>query len=84
MEHIKQYPHCDMRVLHAPGECSYCDRHPDWQELREAWGINFTGHHDDKKLLCPAEHIRPIETINRWGGNVPTKDRNSGRRRWPW
>lgn len=39
-----QFPHCDARVLHAPGECEYCDRHADWQELRQAWGIAFTGH----------------------------------------
>lgn len=38
------YPHCDARVLHAPGECAYCDEHPDWQKLREVWGIAFTGH----------------------------------------
>ncbi len=36
--------HCDARVLHAPGECQYCDLHPEWQELRKAWGIAFTGH----------------------------------------
>jgi hypothetical protein len=41
---IKQFPHCDQRVLHEPGECEYCDKHPAWQELREAWGIAFTGH----------------------------------------
>ena len=38
------YPHCDSRVLHAPSECDYCDGHPEWQELRKAWGIAFTGH----------------------------------------
>jgi hypothetical protein len=41
---IAQFPHCDSRILHAPSECEYCDRHPEWQELREAWGIAFTGH----------------------------------------
>lgn len=40
---IAQFPHCDSRVLHAPGECRYCDAHPEWQELRKAWGIAFTG-----------------------------------------
>lgn len=38
-----QFPHCDQRVLHAPGLCRYCDRHPEWQKLREKWGIAFTG-----------------------------------------
>jgi hypothetical protein len=44
MTDIGQFPHCDQRVLHAPGECEYCDQRPDWQALREAWGIAFTGH----------------------------------------
>lgn len=39
-----RFPHCDQRVLHRPGECRYCDLHPEWQELRERWGIAFTGH----------------------------------------
>jgi hypothetical protein len=41
---LAQFPHCDQRVLHSPGECEYCDRHPEWQALREAWGIAYTGH----------------------------------------
>lgn len=36
-------PHCDQRILHAPGECRHCDAFPDWQELRAKWGIAFTG-----------------------------------------
>jgi hypothetical protein len=71
LEHIRQFPHCDARVLHAPGECKYCDLHPDWQELREVWGISFTGHHDPDKMTCPAERHRSLETINRWYGNTP-------------
>lgn len=41
---IDQFPHCDQRILHAPGECEYCDGHPQWQAIRQAWGIAFTGH----------------------------------------
>lgn len=41
---ISTFPHCDQRILHKPGECEFCDEHPDWQELRKAWGIAFTGH----------------------------------------
>lgn len=41
---IDSFPHCDQAVLHAPGECEYCDGCPEWQSLREAWGIAFTGH----------------------------------------
>ena len=60
------YPHCDSRVLHAPGECVFCDHYPDEQAARVANGINFTGHGPD-----PASAFRPVERINRWGGNRP-------------
>ena len=43
-----QFPHCDQRILHAPGECEYCDRHADWQALRDAWGIAFTGYTENQ------------------------------------
>lgn len=43
MSVIPQFPHCDQRVLHAPGECEFCDGCPEWQALRKAWGIAFTG-----------------------------------------
>jgi hypothetical protein len=65
-----QFPHCDARVLHAPGDCQFCDGHEDWQQLRETWGINFTGQYDPTKLLCPAEQHRRLTTIDKWGGNV--------------
>lgn len=44
MTKIARFPHCDQRVLHAPGECEFCDQCPEWQELRAAWGIAYTGH----------------------------------------
>jgi hypothetical protein len=78
---IEQFPHCDSRVLHAPGECEFCDRHPDWQELRVVWGINFTGHYVPNRQPCPAEQARPLNVINRWPGNVPeTPERKEERR----
>jgi hypothetical protein len=49
--------------------------HPEWQELRDAWGINYTGGTKDKTdggwpmLRCPSEAARPLETIERWPGN---------------
>lgn len=68
---LGQFPHCDQRVLHAPGECEFCDRHMEWQALRLAWGIAFTGYEpDDKELPCPATHARG-DNVNRWGGNRP-------------
>lgn len=66
---ISQYPHCDMHILHSPGECVYCDKHPDWQKLRIDWGINFTGQNHPNRTPCPAEQRRDVDIINRWGGN---------------
>jgi hypothetical protein len=65
------YPHCDDLVMHAPGECVYCDKYPISQDFRERYGINFTGHHDPAKEPCPSERRRSLETINRWPGNRP-------------
>lgn len=69
-QHLGQLPHCDARILHAPGECVYCDTHPDWQALRVVWGIAFTGWTpDEKELPCPADHARG-DTHTKWGGNI--------------
>lgn len=73
MKAIEQFPHCDPKILHAPSECEFCDLHPDWQELRETWNINFTGHNDLQKQSCPAEVARSLQVIERWGGNIPYK-----------
>jgi hypothetical protein len=62
-------PHCDSRVLHAPGECRYCDGFPEWQQARRVWGINFTGHHDKGFRKCPSESSRGLKTIEQWPGN---------------
>jgi hypothetical protein len=67
-------PHCDSDVLHAPGECVYCDCHPKRQAQREAEGVNFTGHHDTAKAMCPSEVGRPLERIELWAGNRPIPD----------
>jgi hypothetical protein len=67
-----RFPHCDSRILHAPGECAYCDHYPEWQELRVHWGIAFTGHIPDVDsggMLCPADYSRGPESYNSWGGN---------------
>jgi hypothetical protein len=69
MNHIKQFPHCDSRVLHAPGKCQFCDMHPEWQELREMWGISFTGEYQHGKMMCPSEVSRDLDVIERWPGN---------------
>lgn len=65
-------PHCDMRVLHSPGSCEYCDKYPERQAIREANLIMFTD--DDPRLkqgwtLCPALAERGVDSVNAWGGN---------------
>lgn len=35
-------PHCNTEVLHAPGQCYYCDHYPDRQSARAASGGSFT------------------------------------------
>lgn len=70
MSKLSQFPHCDPRILHGPFECAYCDKHPDWQALRIAWGIAFTGWEpEDKELPCPCDYARG-DTHTQWYGNV--------------
>ncbi len=72
IEAITQFPHCDQRILHAPGECEYCDAHPDWQALRQGWGIAFTGYDPEgAELPDPATHARGLASLNSWQGNIP-------------
>lgn len=64
--------HCDPNVIHAPGECRFCDKYGKKQQKdRVKNKINFTGHHDPDKTMCPSECNRPLDTINRWPGNIP-------------
>lgn len=45
MTELARFPHCDQRILHGPEDgCEYCNAYPEWQALRAAWGIAFTGH----------------------------------------
>lgn len=62
-------PHCDPSVLHAPGECEYCDHYEDWQNYRITARINFSGHSNPDLAPCPSVAFRPEEVIDRWGGN---------------
>lgn len=65
-------PHCDQAVLHAPGECTYCDAYPDWQELRSLWGIAFTGHTPTgREVPCPSDYRRGEGGAHSWPGNQP-------------
>jgi len=67
--------HCDEKVLHAPGDCHYCDLlGADIQQWRTDHKVNFTGEHDPDKYLCPSEYRRSSEVIHRWWGNRPWKN----------
>ena len=68
-------PHCDARILHAPGDCETCDAFPLLQKAREIWGITFTEQPVSEKqpLECPAVLARGVDSLNSWGGNVQTK-----------
>lgn len=68
-----QFPHCDPRILHAPEECEFCDMHPEWQMLRQYWGIAFTGYTpEEKELPCPADFARG-DNHKLWYGNTATR-----------
>ena len=72
LKSIQQFPHCDARILHAPGECEFCDQHPEWQALRIHWGIAFTGWEPDeekKELPDPATYACGLKSINAWAAN---------------
>jgi hypothetical protein len=65
-----QFPHCDPRILHAPGECEFCDGHKEWQVLRQMWSIAFTGYTpEEMELPCPADYARG-DNHKQWIGNV--------------
>lgn len=68
-------PHCDARVLHAPGECRFCDEYPLLQKAREVWGIAFTGRGLDghAAILCPSDMARGVGGAHTWPGNRPTR-----------
>lgn len=90
-------PHCDSRVLHAPAECTFCDRYPEWQEYRRLLQMAFTGHEPaEGELPCPSTLTRPLDAINAWPGNRPITEQEAkaqqkhwsefiekARRRWP-
>lgn len=67
-------PHCDASVLHAPGECVYCDHYPDWQAYRRLARIAFTGQPpggDADLAPCPSDYRRGRAGAHVWGGNQP-------------
>ena len=69
---MAEFPHCDADVLHAPGECVYCDKYPALQDERIRNTVAFTGHEAERfGKSCPAEAKRPLKVIEMWPGNRP-------------
>jgi len=71
-----RFPHCDSLILHSPGVCRFCDRHPDWQALREAQGVAFSDTPEAEieaqgLIPCPSTALRSAEVRDRWPGNTP-------------
>lgn len=65
-------PHCDSSVLHAPGQCAYCDHYPDWQAYRQVARIAFTGQDPkDDEVACPSDQRRGPAGAHVWRGNRP-------------
>jgi hypothetical protein len=68
--------HCDGRVIHAPGECEYCDKYGVMQQIqRMALMVCFTNQTPEQLTTkgwkpCPAMYVRGADSINSWGGNV--------------
>lgn len=79
-EYPDSAPHCDARVVHAPGECVWCDVAEEvhgWQTQRREGGRAFTGHAPDAmagQLPCPSDVARGKAGAHVWGGNRPTQE----------
>ncbi len=73
IEDSTRAPHCDPSILHAPGECEFCDLHPSRQVEREIQRINFTGQHDPERAPCPSEFFRSPTDRDAWGRNRPSR-----------
>lgn len=69
---IHTYPHCDLRVLHARGECRYCSMasYDRLHELRGRFDIAHTGAMlEAGQAACPSTAFRSLEVIEMWPGN---------------
>ena len=68
-EVLYRMPHCDTKILHAPGECHHCNLYPEYQRYRQVAGINFTGESNANKAPCPSLWNRTAEQRDNWEGN---------------
>lgn len=76
-------PHPDRGILHAAGECWYCDKYPQWQALRGLWGIAFTGHDPDPdQVPCPSDARRARAGAHIRDDEWPATDVRKGNAWW--
>ena len=61
-------PHCDERVLHSKGTCTYCDKAQTLQQYRTMLGLKFTDELQENDPLLPGED-RTKASAEAWGGN---------------
>lgn len=66
------FPHCNAEVLHAPGECYYCDHYPDRQAARKALGTPFTPNEANGWSGNVA--VKAGETLNHMGARFVVGD----------
>jgi hypothetical protein len=64
-------PHCDVRIIHAPLQCVYCDKYPEVQQARIDLKINFSGQAFEGLAPCPADAARGFGQAHQWVGNQP-------------
>lgn len=48
-------PHCDARVLHSPGLCTFCDEAESLQDYRKRLNLKFTDELQANEPLLPGE-----------------------------
>lgn len=70
---VSRMPHCDARILHAPGKCHHCDLFADFQQYRLLSEINFTGENDLRKSPCPSLWTRTAAQRDAWPRNRAEK-----------
>lgn len=56
-ETLPVFPHCAPRILHAPGECIYCDTQKDWQYLRKVWGHSIYGLYSRRRRASMSRRL---------------------------
>lgn len=77
------FPHCDMRILHAPDECSSCAKFEWLQDERTRLDVSNSGKMN-RRWQCPADEARGAPVMrgtttvdhgyHMWGGNIPKKE----------